>query len=373
MNEREQICSIALTRLAYISLAGLRELYQRFGSATEVIDNRGNLRDAVPDISPKAEQALLNIDEAMHRAEAEYTWCKANGVEIFPMNSPSYPQRLSDCSDAPVVLYYKGTADLNHKRIVSVVGTRHCTTYGFDLLHRLMSDLRPYGEVLVVSGLAYGVDITAHREALANGFPTVAVLAHGLDQIYPYSHKDTAKKMLEQGGLVTEYVSQTTAMRGNFVQRNRIVAGLSDCTIVVESAAKGGGLITASIARSYNKDVFAFPGAVTAEYSQGCNNLIRDNNASLITGAEDLVKAMRWDTDVKLNEAKREGIERRLFENLSDDEKTIVGVLQETNDLQVNVLTVKSGMPIQKVLALMFNLEMKGVVRGMAGGCYHLL
>ncbi len=373
MNEQEQINAIALTQLAYISLGGIHELYGRLGSATELIDNRRNLHDILPDISPRFVKILANIDDARHRAEAEFTWCKDNGVEVIPMNSPAYPQRLLDCPDAPVVLYYKGTADLNCKKIVSVVGTRRKTVYGDDILRRFMADLKKYADVMVISGLAYGIDITAHREALNNGFPTVAVLAHGLDQIYPAAHKATAIQMLRQGGLITEYISQTTAMKGNFVQRNRIVAGLSDCTILVESAAKGGGLITMSIARSYNRDTFAFPGAVNAEYSRGCNNLIRDNEAALINDAEDFVKAMGWDDDQKLAEAKREGIERPLFNNLSEEEKTLVEILQERNDLQVNVLTVKSGLAINKVLSILFNLEMRGIVRTLAGGVYHLL
>ncbi len=373
MNEQEKINAIALTQLSYISLAAIRELLRLAGSATEVMSNRANLRDILPDISPKMERVVANSDEAIRKAEAEYAWATENGVKILPLNSPEYPQRLADCPDAPAVLYFKGNGDLNHKKIVSIVGTRHCTIYGHDFLRRFMADLRAYTEALVVSGLAYGIDIIAHREALANGFPTVAVLAHGLDQLYPSCHRDTAKQMLERGGLVTEYPSQTTAMKGNFVQRNRIVAGMADATLLVESAAKGGGLITMAIARDYNRDTFAVPGNVSAEYSRGCNNLIRDNAAELVSDAADFVKAMGWDDEQKLDAARQEGIPRQLFENLSDDERIIAKILQDTGDQQVNVLTVKSGIPINKLLPLLFNLEMKGVVRALAGGNYHLL
>ncbi len=373
MNQQEALYSIALTRLSYFSLAGLHELYNRLGSATAIMEHRLNIRDVLPDASPRLVEAFRDVSEAMHRAEAELRWDMDNRIDVIPMNSPSYPQRLVECPDAPIVLYHKGCADLNSKRIVSIVGTRHCTVYGQDILRRFMEELRMIPDVLVVSGLAYGVDICAHREALKNGFPTVGVLAHGLDQIYPNAHRNTAIEMLSNGGLLTEYPSQTPGAKGNFVQRNRIVAGMADATILIESAAKGGGLITMGIARDYNRDTFAFPGAVNAEYSRGCNNLIRDNGAVLITSAEDLVKAMGWTDEADLQKARNEGIERQMFPDLSDEEKTVVEVLRKTNDLQVNILAVKSGIAINRLLSMMFSLEMKGVVKTMAGGSYHLI
>ena len=228
-------------------------------------------------------------------------------------------------------------------------------------------------QLLIVSGLAYGVDICAHRESLANGYDTAAVLAHGLDQIYPYHHRDTAAKMVEHGGLLTEFMTQTNADKVNFVRRNRIVAGISDATIVIESAAKGGSLITAEIAQSYDRAVFAFPGNVNQPFSEGCNNLIRDNGAALISNAEDFVKAMGWQNDAVRRQALSEGIERQLFPDLSPEEQKIVSLLQQTNDLQLNILSVKTGIAINQITALMFQLEMKGVVKALAGGMYHLL
>ena len=223
-----------------------------------------------------------------------------------------------------------------------------------------------------MSGLAYGIDINAHRQALDNGFETVAVLAHGLDTLYPHAHRDTAKQMLNQGGLLTEYATHTNADKQNFVRRNRIVAGMSDACIVVESASHGGALITARLATEYNRDVFAFPGAVGAAYSEGCNNLIRDNKAALITSAFDFVNAMGWQ-DNMLNRARNEGIERQLFPELSSEEQQIVTVLQRENDLQINLLTLKTNLPIARLTALLFTLEMKGVVKALPGGSYHLL
>jgi DNA processing protein len=223
--------------------------------------------------------------------------------------------------------------------------------------------------VLIVSGLAYGIDICAHRQALSCGFETVGVLAHGLDQIYPSHHRETAVEMVKQGGLLTEYMSQTQALPNNFRQRNRIVAGMSDATILVESAFKGGGLITCRIAQEYGRDVFAFPGAVGMPYSEGCNRMIRNNTAALITSAQDFVESIGWQTQAQ----KPEAIERQLFPDLTEEEQKVVSLLQETNDLQLNVISVKTGIPIGQLTALLLSLEMKGVVKPLAGGMYHIM
>jgi DNA processing protein len=208
---------------------------------------------------------------------------------------------------------------------------------------------------------------------LKQGFETVGVLAHGLDQIYPARHRQTAATMVSHGGLLTEYMSQTEPIANNFRQRNRIVAGISDATVVVESAFKGGALITARIAQDYGRDVLAFPGPVGAQYSEGCNNLIRDNAAGLITSAEDFAKAMGWYDEKQRKKALAEGIERDLFPELSADEQKIVSLLQQTNDLQLNIISVKTSIPISQLTALLFQLEMKGIIKAFAGGMYHLL
>ena len=224
-----------------------------------------------------------------------------------------------------------------------------------------------------MSGLAYGIDICAHNEALKVGLPTVGVLAHGLDTIYPPRHKTVAERMVEQGGLVTEFACGTRMEKLNFVRRNRITAGLCDATILVESARKGGGLITTRIAKEYNRDVYAFPGPVGAPYSEGCNNLIRSCGAGLITSATDFVQDMGWENEISLEQARANGIERQLFPNLSADELRIVNVLQATNDLRQDVIAVKTGLPAGSLTALLFQLEMKGVVKAYAGGTYHLM
>ena len=370
----ESLNSILLTRLTRFNLSELAELYKRAGSATAVIEHKRDIREILPEASTHLIKALKDVDSLRERAEQELEYDRLHNIEPICMNDEHYPQRLKECPDAPILLYYLGNADLNNRHVINIIGTRHCTTYGQDIIRSFVRELKALcPDVLILSGLAYGVDIHAHRAALENGFETVGVLAHGLDDIYPRGHRDTALKMIKQGGLLTEYTTHTQPIARNFVQRNRIVAGCADATILIESAAKGGGLITCSIARSYGREVFAFPGAVHSDYSEGCNNLIRDNGAALITSATDFVKAMGWDDDIKLEQAQQRGIERTLFPDLSSEEEAIVRVLAKNNDLQINLLSIQANIPISRLTGILFTLEMKGVIRAMAGGCYHLL
>ena len=374
MSDQETLNMMALARLSYFHLAAMRQLLGELGSATAIIEHRNNIRDIVPECSTKLIEGLKSLDDAMKRAETEFEYARAHDIQMLCFGDADYPQRLAECDDAPLILFYKGTANLNMQRIICIIGTRRCTIQGQDLIRRFMADLRAMcPEVLVVSGIAYGVDINAHRRALENGYPTVAVLAHGLDYLYPAYHKATARQMIQQGGLLTEFFTQTNADKMNFVRRNRIVAGLSDACILVESAAKGGGLITARLSRDYNRDVFAFPGRPGDHYSEGCNNLIRDNVASLINNAEDFVNAMRWNDDAALARQRAKGIERQLFPNLSEEETAVVNVLKNDNDQNINFLLVRTNMPINRLTAVLFELEMKGIIMAMAGGVYHLL
>ena len=372
--EQEIFYAMALTRLTNFNFQQALELYKAVGSAQQIYEHRDEIGDVVKEATPRLQEALKDWNEAMKRAEFELKFMQEHQIRALTPLDDDYPQRLNECADAPLVIYFRGNADLNQSKIVSIVGTRQCTQYGKDLIHRFMTDLRRMcPQVLIVSGLAYGIDICAHREALACGYETVGVLAHGLDQIYPYRHRDTAVEMLSHGGLLTEFMTQTNADKPNFVRRNRIVAGLADATIVIESKAKGGGLITAEIAQSYDRSVFAFPGAVGMSCSEGCNNLIRDNVAALISNADDFVRAMGWQDETKRKAALADGIERNLFPSLSPEESRIVKQLQQTNDLQLNILSVKTGIPIGQLTALLFQLEMKGVVKPLAGGMYHLI
>lgn len=369
MNE-EALYAMALTRIIGFNHIAAIQLYRKAGSAKAVYEHRNDIRDLMPDLTPHFVVTLKDWSEAMRKAEGEMIFLSSNRIEALTPSDPLYPTRLTECADAPLLLYYKGKADLNRQHIVSIVGTRHCTTYGNDLARRFIADMkRLCPDVLIVSGLAYGVDVCAHQYSLDQKIDTVGVLAHGLDTIYPSAHRGVAEQMLSQGGLLTEYMTQCRIDKMNFVRRNRIVAGMSDATIVIESAKQGGSLITASIALDYGRDVYAFPGAVGAPYSEGCNLLIQKNAAGLITSAEDFMNAIGWHTCQERPQA----IERQLFPELTPEEQKVVDVLQETNDLQINVISVKMSIPIGKVSAILFNLEMKGVVRPLAGGIYHLL
>ncbi|WP_281723828.1 DNA-processing protein DprA [Hoylesella shahii] len=373
MNHNETRNAIALTRVNYFNLAGLAQLYRKLGSATEVIAHRNNLKEVLPDASPRLLEAMHNIEQHLRVADAEMEYNARNNIKTLCLADNDYPQRLKNCADAPLVLFFKGNTDLNRARVINVVGTRHCTAYGQDVIRKFITELKKLSpEVLIVSGLAYGVDINAHRQALANDLDTVAVLAHGLDNLYPARHKQTADEMIKHGGLLTEFLTNTNADKLNFVRRNRIVAGMSDACVLVESAAHGGGLITTAIARDYSREVFAFPGAVGAPFSEGCNNLIRDHKAQLITSAADFIQALGWETDFKRVQATRQGIERQLFPELSAEEQTVIEALQSLNDQPISQLSLSANIPISRLTVVLFQLEMKGMLKLLAGGCYHL-
>lgn len=371
---QETLYAVALTRINHFNLTTSLELYRKLGSATAVMEHRHDIKAVLPDATPRLEEALKDVSEAMRRAEQEMKFDEDHNIQPLVIGDDNYPERLRRCDDAPLVLYYRGTANLNHQHIISIVGTRHCTIYGQDIIRRFTADMKSLcHDTIIISGLAYGVDINAHRQALTNGMETVGVLAHGLDYLYPTAHRETATEMLRQGGLATEFMTGTNADKMNFVRRNRIVAGLADATIVVESASKGGSLITANLASDYNRDVFAFPGNVGAPYCMGTNNLIRDNKATLITSAEDFVNLMGWANDNQLLKAKKNGIERQLFPELNDNEKQIASLLANNNNMQISVISMRSGLTIPTISAALLNMEMQGIVRQMAGGIYHLI
>lgn len=368
----EVLSSLILSSLDRIQPGVAVQLCRAAGSASAVIDNRHDVRNIAPGCPQRIVDALADTEEARRRAEGEMEYAVRTGVKILCWGGDGYPQRLATCEDAPLVMFFRGSGCLDSRRVVSIVGTRRCTAYGQDCVHsfvKRLAELCP--ETLIVSGLAYGIDICAHREALAVGLDTVAVLAHGLDNLYPPRHKDTADSMLAHGGLLTEHFTHTNADKLNFLRRNRIVAGLADAVVVAESASHGGALVTARIAQSYSRDVMAFPGRVGDEYSEGCNNLIRDNKAALITSADDLVRAMGWQDDARLATARRTGIERTLFPELTAEEQAVADILAKDNDQQINTLSTATGIAVGRLAAVMFSLEMKGVVKCRAGGVYH--
>ncbi len=370
-SEKEQIYSIALTLVPGVGHIGAKHLVSGMGSAVDVFRLRKELPERIPGVNRRVVEAL-DCPQAIARAEQEYEFVRKNRISCLTFHDEAYPSRMRECEDAPIVLFFKGNADLNSFRIINVVGTRHATEYGTRICAAFLHELKALcPDVLIVSGLAYGIDIHAHREALANKLPTVAVLAHGLDRIYPSVHRKTAVDMLEEGGLLTEFMSGTAPDRHNFVSRNRIVAGMCDATIVVESAEKGGSLITAELAESYHRDCFAFPGRADDECSAGCNRLIRDNKAALLLSAADLVNAMGWNSPAA--SSAKVNVQRSLFLELSEEEQRVFAILEKRGSLQINTLVVETNIPVHKMNAILFELEMKGVVRTMAGGMYQLL
>ena len=365
----EQVAMLALSRVQVPQLALIRELIETVGSAKVLLENADNIGDIVPTASPRLRQLLCDRS-LVEFAEKEMEFIESKGIKLICFGDEAYPCRLAECTDAPLVLHSLGNADLNARRIVSIVGTRHASEYGKALCENFVADLARFApDTLIVSGLAYGIDVCAHRAALKAGLPTIGVLAHGLDRIYPNAHRAIAKQMLENGGLLTEFMSGTDSLRPFFVQRNRIVAGMADATVVVESASKGGSLITASLAMGYDRDCFAFPGRVNDQYSQGCNELVSRNRAALITSAYDFVEAMNWETNTAKKSAEERQIE--LFPDLSPEETAVMTALRENSDgLQVNQMVVQLNIPINKLLPLLFEMEMKGLVKAVAGGCY---
>ena len=347
MKENEQLHALALTRISGLGLMGAHQLVKVLGSAVEVFRNREQLPQLIPGAAKRLVE-LLDCPDAFERAEKELLFAEKKEMGWVTLNDEDCPSRHRECEDAPLALFYRGNADLNALRVINIVGTRNSTPYGHDLCKTLLEDLSKLcPDILIVSGLAYGIDIHAHRAALQNGFNTVGVLAHGLDRIYPSAHRNTAIEMMQHGGLLTEFMSGTNPDRQNFVKRNRIVA------------------------ESYHRDCFAFPGRINDEFSSGCNELIRNNRATLITSAEDVVNAMNW---TSMESMKQKGIQRQLFPDLSEEEQCIVGLLQRNPDgIQINTLVVEADIPINRMSALLFELEMKGVVRAMAGGVYRII
>lgn len=374
MTEQETLYMMALTQVPSLSLTNQHLLVKELGSASAIYENRKNLKQVLPSASKKFLDGMGNFDTFLARAEQELEFCRKGKIQCLGINDEDYPERLKDCNDAPILLYYRGSANLNSPHIVSMVGTRQITGYGKDLCHSFIRDLKQLcPDALVVSGLAYGVDVNCHRAALEEGLQTVGVLAHGLDQIYPRHHRDTAKQMVAQGGLLTEFMSGTAIDKRFFVQRNRIVAGLSDAVIVVESATKGGSLITSDIALSYDRQVWAFPGRIHDKYSSGCNKLIFSNSATLLTGAEDFCLSMGWADDLQHQKQLSEGIQQELFaDDYTEEEQIVLQALAKEDSKQINILAVETNIPIGELSSLLFSLEMKGAVQMLVGGKYKL-
>jgi len=359
---------VGLTFIKNIGPSLAKSLVSYFGSAEEVFNTSRAKWMKVPGIGEKT-VAQMDMGAALIKAEEELKFIEKNKIDTFFYTDSRYPKRLKNCNDSPVLLYSKGNANLNSQHIISIVGTRNATDYGKLLCKQLIEELQAYN-VLIVSGLALGIDVTAHKECLKLNVPTVGVLAHGLDRIYPSQNRLIAEKMLENGGLLTEYPSGTIPDRENFPQRNRIVAGIADATVVVEASIKGGALITAEIANSYNRDVFAFPGRVGDDFSEGCNFLIRNNKAALLTCAADLAYILGWG---KTDNTKPVIEQLTLPIDLSAEEHLIFEILrQHKAPLAIDDLTIKTNMATSKLAMNLLNMEMQGFIRSLPGKMYRI-
>jgi DNA processing protein len=301
------------------------------------------------------------------KAEAELKFIEKNNITVSFFQEENYPERLKHCIDSPVLLFSSGAINLKKRKIISIVGTRQITSYGVEFCRNLIADLAPLNPV-IVSGFAYGVDIVAHLAALENKLQTIGVVAHGLNQIYPKAHKKYVSRMEENGGFLTEFWSTSNPDKENFVRRNRIVAGISEATIVIESADKGGSLITANMANEYNRDVFAVPGRTSDKYSQGCNNLIKTQKANLLTSAADLIYNLNWDL-----ETSTPPIQKKLFVSLDENEQKIYDFLQKNGKELLDIIALECDFPIFKISGILLNMELKGVVRPLPGKLFEAI
>ena len=343
-----------------------RNLLSYCGSPEEVFKAKISTLITIPGIGPLTAKAIRHHSE-FERAEKELQFIERYKIQTFFVTDKLYPARLKNCVDAPLLLYFKGEADLNSSKVISIVGTRKATEYGKELCRQLIDDLQIHNP-LVVSGLAYGIDSMVHKECIKQSVKTVGVLGHGLDRIYPAVHRSIAEKMLSCGGLLTEFPSTTIPDRENFPKRNRIIAGMADATIVVEASIKGGALITAELANSYNRDVFAYPGRINDEFSTGCNFLIKTNRASLITKVADLEYLLGW-SEVK---AKQERPQLSLMLNLTDDEKKVATILSNSGSLAVDELAIQSEMAQSKLAVTILGMEMQGLIISLPGKVYKM-
>ncbi|HTL81214.1 MAG TPA: DNA-processing protein DprA [Bacteroidia bacterium] len=343
-----------------------KKLVAYCGNAKQVFTEKKKDLLNVPYVIPSVVKALKD-KTILARAEKEVDFCSKNDVQILYYLDEKYPNRLKQCFDSPVVLYFKGNADLSQRRTLGIIGTRKPTEYGTALAEKLIAEIAD-AEILVVSGLAYGVDVCAHKAALKNNIPTIGVLAHGLDAMYPAIHRGTANKMLENGGLLSDFPSGTIPDKENFPLRNRIVAGLCDAILVVESGESGGSMITAEFANNYNRDVFAFPGRVGDEFSAGCHKLIKNHKAALIESANDLLKYMGWDEAPKNKTVQQSSLALQL----SEDELNIVAKMQGQGNVHIDELCTTTGFAMGKLSALLLTMEFAGAVKSLPGKFYRL-
>ncbi len=358
---------LALTLVPHIGDVQAKLLLQYFGDAASIFKAKQSELEKIEGIGSVRASSIKHFT-GFNLAEAEIKFIDKYKIKTFFLTDKDYPQRLLNCYDSPTLLFYKGNADLNAAKIIAIVGTRNYTDYGKNFTEQLVADLA--GEdIIITSGLALGIDSFAHKSAIKNKLPTVAVVGHGLDKIYPALHTSLAKEIIkEDGGLLSEFFSGTKPDKHNFPLRNRIVAGLCSATIVVETNVKGGSMITAKLADAYNRDVFAVPGRTTDNKSTGCNYLIKNNKAILLTDADQLLEVLGWS-----NKKQKQKKQRELFIELSDNEKIILRLLQEKESMSIDEINTRSTITSSAVAAAILDLELQNVVASMPGKMYKLV
>ena len=366
MNETELYYLLALQKVEGVGDIIAKKLLTHCGNAAAIFTTKTSQLAAIDGIGSVLISKLKN-KSIFAKAEAELNYIKNNGITVSYFQDETYPERLKHCIDGPLLLFSSGKIDFNNRKIISIVGTRNITSYGTEFCKNLISDLAPLNPI-IVSGFAYGVDIVAHQAAMENDLQTIGIVAHGLDQIYPSSHKKYVSKMEQNGGFMTEYWSGTNPEKENFVKRNRIVAGISEATIVIESAIKGGSLITANLANDYNRDVFAVPGRTSDKLSLGCNNLIKTQKANLLTSAADLVYILNWDI-----EKTTRSVQKKLFITLENEEQKIYDYLLKSGKEILDIIALECDFPIYKLSGILLNMELKGVVRPLPGKLFEAI
>jgi DNA processing protein len=363
-----EIYKVAISMVPGVGGVLARNLIAYLGSAEAIFQESSRKLTKIPGIGETI-AGKIKDPQVIRNAEAELEFTKRHGIDICFFQDGNYPERFRQCEDAPVIFYRKGHADLDVPKSLSIVGTRNATEYGRKMCDELLKDLAAKGhKPLIVSGLAYGIDIQAHKSAMKYNLPTIGVLGHGLDKLYPPAHVQAAKSMLENGGLITDFPSGTRIDPANFIRRNRLIAGLTDATIVIESGDKGGALITADMALSYNREVYAFPGRITDLYSRGCNRMIQNHEAALITGAEDLVFQMGWDPAL----SRPKVVQQKLFVELTPEERKITDLLITSEKVYIDELCTQTEMSLSIISNLLLNLEFKGILDVLPGKMYRL-
>lgn len=361
MTDTELFNILALLRVEGVGDVVAKKLINHFGSAKPVLTASRSQILAIGGVGEVLYKNLKN-EAVFKQAAAELQFIQTNNIKVTYYKDADYPEKLKHCIDSPVLLFSSGNIDLINRKTISIVGTRQITGYGTDFIQKFIKDIAPLNPV-IISGFAYGVDIQAHLAAVEHNLQTIGVLAHGLNQVYPKTHKKYTASIEANGGFFTEFWSTSKPDRENFVRRNRIVAGISDATVIVESAEKGGSLITANIANDYNRDVFAVPGRVTDKYSKGCNDLIKTQRANLLTSAEDFIYMMNWEAE----QEKEKTVQKQLFITLEADEQKIYDYLQGNGKEQMDIIALQCEIPVFKLSSILLTMELKGVIRPLPG------